>query len=92
MSLIPVIATGIAAFVFGFLTRYCYNQYNKERNDLRTLETHQKMRQSTKEMEKKDMEDPYLRPLYDVVEAITFTYSEAAKKVESLQEEDDDER
>ncbi len=53
MSLIPVIATGIAAFVFGFLTRYCYNQYNKERNDLRTLEIHQKMRQSTKtEMEK----------------------------------------
>ena len=53
MSLIPVIAAGIAAFVFGFLTRYCYNQYNKERNDLRTLEIHQKMRQSTKtEMEK----------------------------------------
>ena len=53
MSLIPVIATGIAAFVFGFLTRYCYNQYNKERKDLRTLEIHQKMRQSTKtEMEK----------------------------------------
>tara|TARA_Y100001970_G_scaffold288769_1_gene416973 strand:+ start:1165 stop:1434 length:270 start_codon:yes stop_codon:yes gene_type:complete len=89
MSLIPVLAIGIAAFVFGFLTRYCYSEYNKERNDLRTLEIHQKMRQSTKEMEKEM--DPYLQPLYDVVEAISLTYSEAAEKVESLQEEDDDE-
>mgnify|MGYP004457744881 FL=1 len=87
MSLIPVIVTGIAAFVFGFLTRYCYSEYNKERKDLRTLEIHQKMRQSTKEMEKEM--DP-LQPLYDVVQVITHTYS--AEKVEPVQEEDDDER
>ena len=87
MSLIPVIVTGIAAFVFGFLTRYCYSEYNKERKDLRTLEIHQKMRQSTKEMEKEM--DP-LQPLHDVVQVITHTHS--AEKVEPVQEEDDDER
>jgi hypothetical protein len=77
MSFIPALAAVFSAFLFGFVIHFVYaRRIEDERKDLRTLKAYQKVQQSTKG---KNMSNPYLKELYDVVDLISQQY-----KVEKL--------